>query len=115
MAGNKVDPLLQTQLAEAGEKAVEAVLQLRSRVAGKRFPNAEETESLAQELLSQARGETGLDAADYNVFKNLGSLVVVAQPKFLNAVIAHDEVTKATPNRGRGSAKIDPVNKRPAT
>jgi hypothetical protein len=110
----KIDPALATELdaADAGDTMVEAVVRLhRDATTGPLKP--EVTESRAQELIQRVHQDVGADPQLVNVFRNLGSFVVVAVPGFIRHLISQPEVESAVANRRPGSGMIKPVSKRP--
>jgi hypothetical protein len=110
----KIDPALATALdaAAGSDTMVEAVVRLhRDAAAGPLKP--EVTESRAQELLQRVHQDVGANPQVVNVFRNLGSFVVVAVPDFIRHLISQPEVESAVANRRPGSGMIKPVSKRP--
>jgi len=111
----KIDSALATALDAAGapDEMVEAVVRLHPDAkAG--YLEPEVTEARARELLERVQGDVGVDPKAVNVFRNLGSFVVVAAAPFIRALVSQPEVASAVANRQRGSGMIKPVNKRPA-
>lgn len=110
--GAKIDPLLLEELSEAEQSNsdVEAVVRLRPP-SGNSILVPPVTKSLAEELLQRVAGSVGFNAEFVNIFRNLGSFLVVAQPAFLRELISQPEVAAAVANR-QHDAFIEPVNKR---
>ena len=77
-------------------------------------PDPETTERVARALVARVAERLGREPALVNVFRNLGSLVVRADPEFLILLLDQPEVAAATLNRpSRPVAEpIRPVRKR---
>jgi len=101
----KIDPELRRQLdrAAASKPApVEAVLRLRPPTRrSSRPPVPEAAQDVARELLARVAEEVGAAASDYdfNVFPNLGYLVLSAPAGFVERVLHQPEVASASANR----------------
>lgn len=101
----KVDPELRRQLDQAAASkpaAVEAVLRLREPVRRSSRPTVPgTTQEAARDLLARVAEEVGVAASDYdfNVFPNLGYLVLSAPPSFVERVLNQPEVASASANR----------------
>lgn len=101
----KVDPELRRQLDRAAASkagAVEAVLRLRAPVRRSSQPPAQEaTRDAARDLLARVAEEIGAVASDYdfNVFPNLGYLVLSAPAGFVEKLLHQPEVASASANR----------------
>jgi hypothetical protein len=110
----KIDPVLLEELSEAEQSNghVEAVVRLRAP-SGDSILIPPVTKSLAEDLLQRVAGSVGFNAEFVNIFRNLGSFLVVAQPTFLRELISQPEVAAAVANR-QHDAFIEPVNKRPS-
>jgi hypothetical protein len=114
-SGAKTDPELTQQLnnTHAGESLVEAVVRFRPDDPKQVVPSPERTEELTQKVLDRVKKQVGKREARYNVFRNLGSFVVSAEPEFLRELISQPEVAAAVANRQPQSAVIAPVKKSP--
>src|SRR5882724_6164717 len=112
-SGTKTDPELIQQLdsTHAGEPLVEAVVRFRPDDPKQVVPSPERTEELTQTVLDRVKKEVGKGEARYNVFRNLGSFAVSAEPEFLRKLISQPEVAAAVANRRSESAEIAPVKK----
>ena len=101
----KVDPELRRQLDQAALSkpgAVEAVLRLRPPTRRSKHPPVPEAaQNAARDLLVRVAGEMGAAASDYdfNVFPNLGYLVLSAPAAFVERVLHQPEVASASANR----------------
>ena len=101
----KVDPELRRQLDQASASkpgAIQAVLRLRQPARRSSQPPAREaTQVVARELLARVAEEVGAAASDYdfNVFPNLGYLVLSAPAGFVERVLRQPEVVSASANR----------------
>lgn len=101
----KVDPELRRQLDQAAASktgAVEAVLRLRQPTRrSSRPPVQEAAQDVARDLLARVADEIGAAASDYefNVFPNLGYLVLSAPAGFVERVLRQPEVASASANR----------------
>jgi hypothetical protein len=104
----RTDPVLSAQLREAaaGEEPVQAVIGLREEGDGAAVTG------LTEDLLARVKEQTGAEAHDYNVFRNLGSFAVVAPARFIQALIEQPEVESAIANR-QPEAVVEPLG-RPA-
>lgn len=111
----KTDAELTQQLdsSAGGDGLVEAVMRLRSDDPKEIVPSPEQTEALTQKILTRVKEQSGKSEARYNVFKNLGSFVVAAEPEFLRSLISQPEIATAVANRRPQSAFIPPVKKNP--
>ena len=114
-SGAKTDPELIQQLkdAHAGQPLVEAVVRFRADDPKEVVPSPERTEELTQCVLNRVKKHIGKSEARYNVFRNLGSFVVSAEPEFLRELISQPEVAAAVANQQSESALIPPVKKTP--
>lgn len=114
-SGAKTDSELIQQLdnTRAGEPLVEAVVRFRPDDPKQVVPSPERTEELTQKVLDRVKKQLGKSEARYNVFRNLGSFVVSAEPEFLRELISQPEVAAAVANRQPQGALIAPVKKRP--
>jgi len=115
MSSTKTDPELIRQLnnTTASEQTIEAVVRLLPDDASQIVPSPERTEKLTQQILNRVKKRVGSSETRYNVFKNLGSFVVSANPAFLRELISQPEVAAAVANQQPGSALIPPVKKAP--
>jgi hypothetical protein len=101
----KIDPELRRQLDQAAASkpaAVEAVLRLRQPTRRSSRPRVQEAaQDVARDLLARVAGEMGAAASDYdfNVFPNLGYLVLSAPAGFVERVLHQPEVASASANR----------------
>jgi hypothetical protein len=110
---NKIHPELLDELNRAGTSSVQAVVQLHSPGDVKTLMSPEETSKLADVVLERVTAEVGRPATRTNVLRNLATLVVEADPAFLNKLISQPEVLSALPNRTNESPFIPPKRKRP--
>ena len=95
--------------------SVDAVFRLRAPE-GTVLIEPETTEYLTRQLIRRAERQVGQKAADWNVFKNLGSFAVSAPAPVIRAIAEQPEIAGAVANRQpAGPAKIEPVRRRPAT
>ena len=107
----KVDKELMNQLAAAHDGTVEAVVKLKP--AGTQIvPAPERMEKLTKRVLDRTSKNSGHKPERYNVFRNLGSFVVAANPGFIRELISQPEVSAVIANQQVGSAMIAPVKKR---
>ena len=74
-----------------------------------------DTKRLARRAVNRAAARSGKTPKRMNVFENLGSFVVQADPGLLLHLLDEPEIEKATLNRppGGGMELIRPVRKRP--
>jgi len=107
----KVDKELMNQLAAAHDGTVEAVVKLKP--AGTQIVSPpERTERLTKRVLERTSKKSGHTPERYNVFRNLGSFVVAANPGFIRELMSQPEVSAVIANQQQGSALITPVKKR---
>ena len=101
----KVDPELRRQLDQAAVSkpgAIQAVLRLRPATRRSSRPAVPEAaQDVARDLLARVAEETGVASTDYdfNVFPNLGYLVLSAPAGFVERVLHQPEVASASANR----------------
>jgi len=101
----KIDPELRRQLDQAAVSkpgAIQAVLRLRQPARRSSRPPAQEAaQDVARDLLARVAEEVGAAASDYdfNVFPNLGYLVLSAPAGFVERVLHQPEVASASANR----------------
>ncbi|MDQ2975676.1 MAG: hypothetical protein M3R69_09740 [Acidobacteriota bacterium] len=112
----KKDPELLRQLddAHSGKSLIEAVVRVKPDDASQIVPSPERTEELTKTVLKRVEKQIGKSAARYNVFKNLGSFAVSADPDFLRELMSQPEVAAVVANRQPQGALIEPVKKTPA-
>jgi hypothetical protein len=105
----RTDPVLTAQLrdAAAGEQPVGAVIALRRDSAR---TGGDAVTGLTEDLLARVKEQTGAEAHDYNVFRNLGSFAVVAPPRFIEGLIEQPEVESAIANR-QPEAVVEPLGR----
>src|ERR687890_762856 len=105
----RTDPVLSAQLREAaaGEEPVEAVIGLRQEEGG---AGGDAVTRLTEDLLARVKVQTGAEAHDYNVFRNLGSFAVVAPARFIQGLIEQPEVESAIANR-QPEAVVEPLGR----
>lgn len=106
-AKTRIDPELRRQLSRAGAGeavAVEAVLRLRPLTRSALVPPPAATRHLAERVVARVAKELGTAAGEYdfNVFPNLGYVVLSAPPGFVLRVLDQPEVASASANRRRG-------------
>jgi hypothetical protein len=113
----KVDPELIRQIdtGSASSDPLEAVFMLRSENPAEIVSEPEATTELAKNVLDRVTHRTGIEPETVNVFENLGSFVVVAQPRFIRTLTQQPEIASAVANRRPERAFIPPVSKRPAS
>ena len=106
----RTDPVLSAQLraAAAGEAPVEAVIGLRQE--GRGAGDGDAVAALTEDLLARVREQTGAEAHDYNVFRNLASFAVVAPARVIASLIEQPEVESAIANRQPG-AVVEPLGR----
>jgi hypothetical protein len=111
--GAKTDPELLRQLQDtaAGASPVEAVVRLRPDDPTQIVPSPERTEELVRQVLDRVKQRVGSKESRYNVFRNLGSFVLSANPEFIRELISQPEVATVAANRQSESAVIAPVKK----
>jgi hypothetical protein len=109
----KVNPELRKQLDHAGDRYVQAIVQLHSPDDPDARISPEETARLADEVLQRVAADVGHPAARANVLRNLATMIVEADADFLRSLIRQPEIVSASPNRTAESPFIPPKGKRP--
>ena len=109
----KADPELIRQLngTESSKEDIAAVVRLQPDDPSQIVPSPERTEELTQKILERVKKKVGSSESRYNVFKNLGSFVVSAEPEFLRELISQPEVAAAVANQQPEGTVIAPVEK----
>ena len=104
----KIDPNLLKELEQAatGSHEVEAVFALRPPDPPQKYLKPEQTQSMVQNLLARVEQETAEAPQDINVFKYLGSFLVVASPVLIRKLMEQHEIASAMANRQPGSMKL---------
>jgi hypothetical protein len=102
----RADPELLHQLdeAEASKEPVEAVFILRRPSGSVLAPD--EVEKVTNEVLGRVQREDGSQVKDVNVFKNMGSFVVVGEPPLLRRLLDQPEIEAGIANRQPGSVDL---------
>jgi hypothetical protein len=114
-SNTNTDPELVRQMrAAAGDDAsVEAVFMLAPEDPSQVVPSPERTEELSRHLLERVKVRIGKAAADFNVFRNMGSFVVSAHPDFLRELIAQPEIASAMANQQPQAQQPEKPTSRP--
>jgi hypothetical protein len=109
----KIDANLLKELEQADKDnhELQVVFTLRPPNPEQKYLTAEQTQSIVKKLLAQVEGETGEAPRDSNVFKNLGSFVVVASANFIRKLLEQDEIASAIANRQPGSLELSSPDK----
>jgi hypothetical protein len=113
MIAPKVHPELLDQLNRAGSGLVQAVLQMQSPGNPSAKLSPEDAAALADQVLTRVAGHLGRKPARHNLLRNLATLIVEADPEFLNSLIQQPEIRSALPNKTADSPFIPPKGKRP--
>jgi hypothetical protein len=100
-SNTNTDPELVRQMhaATGDDASVEAVFMLAPEDPSQVVPSPKRTEELTRHLLERIKARIGKGAADFNVFRNMGSFVVSAHPDFLRELIAQPEIASAMANQ----------------
>lgn len=101
------------QLAQAGTGLVQAVLQLQSPASPARTPDSDDAARLANDAIQRVAQSLHRTPARTNVLRNLGTMIVEADPQFLQQLLQQPEVASASPNKLAESPFIPPRGKRP--
>lgn len=64
------------------------------------------TETRVKDLLRRAEMHSGSHPKDFNIFGNMGSFVVIAEPAFLKALMKEPEVESMVANRQRAPIEV---------
>ena len=102
----------QLEAASDGNHPVEAVFVLRPDDPAQVVPSPEKTEEMVHKILARVKKQTGSDEKRINIFRNLGSFVISAQPAFLHELIAQPEIAMAMANQQPAQEPIKPVKQR---
>src|SRR5262249_24377153 len=108
----KVDPQLAKVLKTADDKNVEAVIKLKPRDS-QVVPTPEQTEHTTKQILERTKQRSGHSPDRYNVFRNLGSFVVSAEPAVIQELISQPEVQAVVANQQPVSALIPSIKRKP--
>lgn len=111
---DKVSPELRAQLDSSRKEPLQAVLQLRFPDQPTTAPSPEQFCEMANAVLERVKSTVGHPAARTHILRNIASLIVEADPEFLEALIQQPEVISALPNRTAESLLIPPHGKSPA-
>lgn len=111
----KTHPKLLEQMDRERARPIQAIIQLQSADHDGTLMSPEKTAKLADNILSRVAAEVGRPVVRCNVLRNLATMVVEADPEFLQALIRQPEVVSATPNQTSESPMIEPKGKRPAS
>lgn len=108
------DPELtrQIDLASTKDDAVEAVFILSPDDPSEVVPSSERTEKLTRQVLERVKKSVGRREKKVNIFRNMGSFVVSADPTFLRELMSQPEIAGAMANRQPGAASFGSVKKR---
>lgn len=97
------DPELTRQLdaATREQRSLQVVFFLKSaaQATRSRAPAPQETKDTVRDVIARVEAETGERVEDFNVFPSLGSFVIQASPRVVEAVLAQAEVASAKANR----------------
>jgi len=104
-----VPKAVQSALEKARKNHSELALILQLRGSGaKPVPSPETTERLAQALTDRATAQSGHRANRMNVFRELGSFVVLGKADFLAHLVAQPEVASVKLNESHPSS-VEPI------
>ncbi len=97
--GTRIDPELSRLLSEAGdsEAKIAAVLHLRPPPDADVYP-PERLQTKVREVLSRVAQRVGKKEEASNVFRFLGSFVVVADAPFMHELLRQPEISAAVAN-----------------
>src|SRR5262245_25280513 len=109
----KVHPDLLTQLDRAGSGLVQAVFQLQSPAESAASLSPQDAAELAKNAMDRAAKQVGHKATRSNLLKNLGTLIVEADPTYLRSLMEQPEIYSVIPNKMAESPLIPPKGKRP--
>jgi hypothetical protein len=103
-------------LQKAGEASKDETVVFRLKgEAGAATPSAADTTRIAHSLMERIKAKHGREPKKLNIFENLGSFVVQADPAMLLHLLDQPEVAAATLNRRPDVEPLRPVRKGPAT
>jgi len=105
-----IDPELTRQLAAAtpNDTQVEAVFILASDDPLRAVPSPEQTEELIHQVLKRVESRVGKREGKLNIFRNLGSFVVLAHPTFVQELMSQPEIAAAMANRHPDAKAVSP-------
>lgn len=96
------DPALIEQLdaaeKEGGSAEVAAICLLQGAFDKSGSISSKNITSMVRRLLEDVEKTTGLIQSDHNVFKSMGSFVVVAPPAFIRELLSREEIRSAMAN-----------------
>jgi hypothetical protein len=112
----KIDPELLRLLDDVEDgSSVQAIVRLKPQDSAQAYPIPEQTEAAAHQVVDRVQKLVGEQESALSIFRNLGTFMIAARPRFLRELMSQPEVAAVAANRQPGSAMIDPVRKRPAT
>lgn len=97
---SKADPKLRELLVEDSDEneTIEVAVSLSGRDSSE-ILSPDQTTTLTNTLIDDVTAEVGEPPRHINVFQNIQSFVVDAKPRFIRALLEHDEVVGAIANR----------------
>jgi len=111
----KIDPELLRQLECIQEdEEVQAIVHLRTEATTRAASAPEQTVATAHAVVDRVQKMVGEHESQLNIFRNLSSFMICAQPRFLRALMSQPEVAAVAANKQPESGLIEPVRKRPA-
>ena len=108
-----VAPELLEQLDRAKDLPVQVVVRLQSPDEPAARISPEQIAALADSLIERVTADVGHPPARSNVLRNLGTVVLEADPQFVRALLKQPEIASAIPNKPAESPFIPPRRKRP--
>jgi hypothetical protein len=101
------------QLDRAGSQPVQAIFQMQSPGEPGKKLSAHDAVTLAEQAVGRVAGRLGREPLRRNLLRNVGVLILEADPEFIRALIEQPEIRSASPNKTAESPLIPPKGKRP--
>jgi hypothetical protein len=111
----KIDPVLLQQINAVATDAapVEAVIMLRPDDPAQIAAPPNRAEELTHQILQRVEKQIGISAQKVNIFRNLGSFALSANPNFIRELLRQPEVASAIANKRPPQAYIPPIDVEP--
>src|SRR5258705_10621969 len=110
----KTDPELLRQIsaAQGSMEPIVGIFRLRPDDSTKLINSPQRTDEIIREVFERVEKNVGVPVNRLNVLRNLGIVVVSAEPRFMSELLKQPEIFSAMANQPSGGGKIEPINKR---
>lgn len=110
----KTDPELLRQISAAQDsmKPVVGIVRIRPEDSATLTNSPQRTDEIIRKVFDRVEKKVGTTVNRLNVLRNLGMVVVSAEPKFMSELLKQPEIISAMANQPAGNGKIEPINKR---